>query len=241
MKNKVFKKTIAAALALTLMGGGLPTAIAGTNIFEPGIIANAEGTLIATGNVYYLGDTIDFGSDDVYVKILNSVDNYADRTFKLAEEFELTDEYYTIKNADDNSDAIILSAAGIREEPIGLKVYGKGTLTNPYTFKAVFVEKTMQVSNVSVDLDDSITLKFYVPVEQFDDAGVNKVTLSGPNDAIEITSFVKDKTFYNSSGFVKIHAILSPDFIIQNGSSIVSVYDKIDESADYNYYYIQEP
>ena len=87
MKNKVFKKTIAAALALTLMGGGLPTAIAGTNIFEPGIIANAEGTLIATGNVYYLGDTIDFGSDDVYVKILNSVDNYADRTFKLAEEF----------------------------------------------------------------------------------------------------------------------------------------------------------
>ena len=89
MKNKVFKKTIAAALALTLMGGGLPTAIAGTNIFEPGIIATAEGTLIATGNVYYLGDTIDFGSDDVYVKILNSVDNYADRTFKLAEEFEL--------------------------------------------------------------------------------------------------------------------------------------------------------
>ena len=164
MKNKVFKKTIAAALALTLMGGGLPTAIAGTNIFEPGIIATAEGTLIATGNVYYLGDTIDFGSDDVYVKILNSV-----------------------------------------------------------------------------DLDDSITLKIYVPVEQFDDAGVNKVTLSGPNDAIEITSFVKDKTFYNSNGFVKIHAILSPDFIIQNGSSIVSVYDKIDESADYNYYYIQEP
>ena len=76
MKNKVFKKTIAAALALTLMGGGLPTAIAGTNIFEPGIIANAEGTLIATGNVYYLGDTIDFGSDDVYVKILNRFYNF---------------------------------------------------------------------------------------------------------------------------------------------------------------------
>ena len=56
-----------------------------------------------------------------------------------------------------------------------------------------------------------------------------------------IESNLNDKTFYNSNGFVKIHAILSPDFIIQNGSSIVSVYDKIDESADYNYYYIQEP
>jgi len=141
---------------------------------------------------------------------------------------------------------IVLSAAGLSEAPIGLKVYGAGTMTTPYSFKAVFIEKTVHLSNVSVALDDSITLKFYAPVERFDDAGVNKVTLSGPNATIDITSFGKDDTgSYYVFSYLLYATQLDEDVTIQfkKGSNVVKIkseheiYDefsyKINDYCDY--------
>ena len=238
MKNKVLKKTLAAALALTLVGGGVPTAIAGTNIFEPGIVANAEVKLIAAGNEYYTGDTIDFGNDDVYVTDYRS--NYIGKTFTLDDDFDLDSngEHYSIKNANDPSDTIVISANGLSDTPIGLKVYGQGTYANPYTFKAILPEKTVQLSNVSVDLDDSITLKFYAPIEKFDDAGVNKVTLSGPNDTIDITAFVKDKTnSYYVFSYPLYATQLDEDVTIQfkKGSNVIKIKSEHEIYNEYSY------
>ena len=236
--NKIVKKTMAAAMALTLVAGAAPFAGSGFDVMKPAIVANAEGTLIATGNQYYTGDTIDFGSDDVYVKILNSVENYADRTFTLDENFELSGDYYTIKNADDDSDMILLSAAGLSDTPVGLKVYGKGTSTNPYTFKAIMIEKTVNISNVNIALDDSITLRFYSPVESFDGSEVDKVILSGPNDPIEITSFEKDATgAYYVFSYPLYATQLGKDVTIQfkNGSTVVKVKRESDINKSFSY------
>lgn len=72
MKNKFMKKTLAAALALTLVSGGLPTAIGGNGLSKPAIVANAQGegnavvsednkTLKLSGNITY-DDLNDFRS-----------------------------------------------------------------------------------------------------------------------------------------------------------------------------------
>lgn len=51
MKNKVLKKTLAAALALTLVSGAMPTFIGGNGLTKPAVVANAAGT----------GDILNFG------------------------------------------------------------------------------------------------------------------------------------------------------------------------------------
>ena len=93
--NKIVKKAMAAALALTIVGGGIPALSGGIDIFKPAIVANAE-------------------------------------------------------------------------------------------------VKKVALTNVSVDLDDSITLKFYATKESVDAAGVDSVTLTGSNDQINLTSFKTD-------------------------------------------------
>ena len=57
MKSKFMKKTLAAALALTIVGGGLPTLTGGTDIFKSAIVANAEEEAIIPA----VGVTIKFG------------------------------------------------------------------------------------------------------------------------------------------------------------------------------------
>ena len=54
MKNKFMKKTLAAALALTLVGGGLPTAIGGNGLSKPAIVADAA----SIGDVFNIGDEL---------------------------------------------------------------------------------------------------------------------------------------------------------------------------------------
>ena len=56
MKN-IMKKTLATALALTIVGGGLPTITGGADLFKPAIVANAEEEAIIPA----VGVTIKFG------------------------------------------------------------------------------------------------------------------------------------------------------------------------------------
>ena len=49
--NKIVKKTLAAALALSLVGGGLPAITGGTDIFKSAIVAEAAGEKVALTNV----------------------------------------------------------------------------------------------------------------------------------------------------------------------------------------------
>ncbi len=136
--NGFLKKTLAAAMALSLVGGGLPAITGGYDIYKPAIVANAAETkLIAPGVEYALGDTIDFGGENVYVLMddtNNSPTNWigATRTFTY---FEYRDNFHQY---DVGSTGIwITSDKELTPPPTGVKVSGSGTQSDPYTFSLI--------------------------------------------------------------------------------------------------------
>ncbi len=66
-------RTAAAVFAAAILCGAVPYSVGDTAFYRPEIIAKAEEgstaatKLIAPGVEYGLGDTIDFGSDEVWV------------------------------------------------------------------------------------------------------------------------------------------------------------------------------
>ncbi|NLD26950.1 MAG: hypothetical protein GX661_06280, partial [Acholeplasmataceae bacterium] len=69
MKNKVWKRALAAALALTLVSGAPAAVRGGKGIFPPAITANAVTKNIEIGDTFVDGDTIDFGEGSYIAKI----------------------------------------------------------------------------------------------------------------------------------------------------------------------------
>ena len=125
-------------MALSLVGGGLPATTGGYDIYKPAIVANAAETkLIASGGEYYLGDTIDFGSDEVIVRMDDSSPsgtNMAgqDRMFTY---IQYSSEYHQYDVG--RTDIWITSDEELTPPPTGVKVSGSGTLSEPYTFSLI--------------------------------------------------------------------------------------------------------
>ena len=133
--NGFLKKTVAAAMALSLVGGGLP---ATTDIYKPAIVANAAETkLIAPGVEYAIGDEIDFGSDEVFV-LMNDEDSSATNMAGQSRMFTYIQYISEYQQYDVGRTGIWITAdEGLTPPPTGVKVSGSGTESDPYTFSLI--------------------------------------------------------------------------------------------------------
>lgn len=139
MKNKFMKKTLAAALALTLVGGGFPTAIGGNGLSKPAIVADAAdvGDVLNFGDYLdgyyknYDGSTIRFIGDE---SDLNTIIKITDVDWENSrmhiQEFvnHLNEELW-----------VNIPTDRMYEYPTGIKIVsGEGTEESPYELELVY-------------------------------------------------------------------------------------------------------
>lgn len=247
--NKIVKKTIAAALALTIVGGAAPALTGGFDALKPAITANAAETkTIAEGVIFSIGDTIHL---DRNAYILTD-DSETTPVSVLAGDYlipsaEYKSGYGQFKFAPIFNGSLLLTPPeGGSTNPdyvVGIKVVsGSGTSASPYKFE-VFYKPIVSVASANVTLDDSITLKFYATKASVAAAGIDSVTLTGPNDSIEVksTSFKTDSSRKNYVFSYPLYATqLDEDVTIQFkfGETLVSInsYDHTDFSYSINDY-----
>ncbi|HOO05337.1 MAG TPA: hypothetical protein PLH83_02425 [Ruminococcus sp.] len=200
--NKIVKKAMAAALALTIVGGGAPTLSGGGfDVLKPSIVANAEAMVtVANGAYFHKGDTLDFGTGS-YVSVYDYEDSLfisGTQSFTNAEIIhgdEDTYGYIHIGNADVDC-SLFPYADGNRdmldsfEDVWGYIVCGDGTKESPYCFCPLLQElAAVTYSYASVTLEDSITLNFYADKPSLNALGVDSVTLTGPNGEKSYATF----------------------------------------------------
>ena len=199
MKNKVLKRTLAAALALTLVSGAPAAVKDGKGIFPPAITANAATKHLEEGTIIGLGDTIDFGdkTDKTYINVYDEWDEIPDSDYYVQPHFgkrEISEIYYRKDFVNGNTDVCVFDygASSIKfyvtervDYPALKVVSGSGTKEDPITF-AVVDYPWVELPNVNVALDDSVTLKYYAAKKSVDDTKVESVTLDGPNKDLTI-------------------------------------------------------
>lgn len=197
--NKIVKKTLAAALALTIVGGGLPAITGGTDIFKSAIVAEAATTVtVANGACFHIDDTLDFGTGS-YV----SVDYFEDS--HLISGTQSITEAGIIHGDEDTWGYVEVGSVEVDCSVIpygdgdmlnsfdgvwGFIVCGDGTEEEPYYFYPLSDElNAVTPTDASVALDDSVTLNFYADKPAINAIGVDRVTLTGPNGEKSYTTF----------------------------------------------------
>ena len=189
MKNKVLKKTLAAALALTLVSGAMPTVIGRNGLTKPAIVADAAG----------IGDIINFG-DNIgnYPGYYASADGRTEHI--IADELELKiyrycDDYTKVGVAypqvsyeSENTDILVDVPAGREVDvPTGVKIIsGTGEENDPYQLELVYGEPIGDFQEVTVGtkwmIGDLINTNAYfrVPV---------KCAIDNPEGASAVSSY----------------------------------------------------
>ena len=139
MKNKFMKKTLAAALALTLVGGGLPTAIGGKNIFENAIVADAADV----GDILNFGDYLDGyykNYDGSTIYIIGQEDDL--NTIVKISEIDWENSRIHIQEFVNHLNQelwVNIPADRMYEYPTGIKIVsGEGTEESPYELELVY-------------------------------------------------------------------------------------------------------
>lgn len=239
--NKMVKKTLAAALAMSLVGGGLPAITGGTDIFKSAIVADAATTVtVANGACFHTDDTLDFGAGS-YV----SVDYFEDSN--LISGTQSITEAGIIHGDEDTWGYVEVGSVEVDCSVIpygdgdmlnsfdgvwGFIVCGDGTEEEPYYFCPLSDElNAVKFSYASVVLDDSVTLNFYADKPSLNALGVDSVTLTGPNGEKSYTTFEEGGNDCYIFRYPLYATQLDEDVTIQykNGEDIVQVraYDEV--------------
>ncbi len=190
--NKILKRTISAAAALTLTVGAVPFADGGYDLTAPAVTANAEVLKpLEPGVKYNIGETL-YAAENAYVLIDDS-DEY-DVTQIAAGKYKVgtpkfSSEYsqYVFEDVFAGDDLWLGWGKGFKgKEDIGGFVCtgGSGTFYDPYVFDIALKTQEVLLANASVALDRSITLRFYA---ESIDAELTSATLEGPNGTMEYT------------------------------------------------------
>ena len=152
MKNKVLKKTLAAALALTLVGGAMPTAIGGNGLTKPAIVADAAGI----GDIFNWGDILD---GEQYQGFFASADGEIYRIYPDdQDEIGIIDRDYensmvAICLPSHYGDYIYVNVPEERKDeyPTGIKIAsGEGTDTSPYQLELVYEGEPIEEYDTTV-------------------------------------------------------------------------------------------
>lgn len=143
MKNKFMKKTLAAALALTLVSGAMPTVIGRNGLTKPAIVADAA----EVGDIINFGDNIGnypgyYASADgrtehiIALELELKVYGYYDNNQKIGV------AYPQISYESENNDILVDVPAGRElEVPTGVKIIGgTGEENDPYQLELVYGE-----------------------------------------------------------------------------------------------------
>ena len=184
--NKIMKKIMASALALTIVGGGLPALTSGTDIFES-IVANADSNVkkIGVGVTLNFGETFD-GTINDYGHACCAFDYINNPTTPNGQTFNADgfDSWTSLCTRYDNDrqmwlicdarpDAVGFVYGGLNpiagrnfEEPTGIKVVsGNGKASDPFRFELVYEGEPKQL-----ETDVAIGKKWYIGDEISTDA-----------------------------------------------------------------------
>ena len=155
MKSKFMKKTLAAALTLTIVGGGLPAITGGADIFKSAIVANAiDGLAPEVGKVYNWGECIQLG--ELYLKDDYFCVNYNELIYNYItiEEPKYIDDkdMWSIGYAEGAALCALKSATDRHYEiPIGVKIVsGTGAYNDPFTMELVYSGDAVTPEEVTV-------------------------------------------------------------------------------------------
>ncbi|NLT08271.1 MAG: hypothetical protein GXY08_02050, partial [Ruminococcus sp.] len=196
MKNKLWKKTLAAIMAFAMIGGAAPVNILGINLLKPALSASAEDTVtydyntalgnpVTSGNAsYILGDVNGDGrlglADPLFACqcIHNGVP--ADRD---ADYINLVGDVYNTGDGLTDEDFFVLYgwAKASRSYYGAFPVYSFTVNDHGYpenmkeTGEYVYTSKST-VKGASITLDGSIGVNFYVELDE----NVGKAILNGP-------------------------------------------------------------
>ncbi len=149
----IFRKTLAAALALTVVGGGMPPFISGNSLFGNAIVANAEdiyheGDKLPEGYYYYSGNEY-VETTRIWVSFTYDIDNprICIGTTIPPQGLRYEDVYVNVP--DDR----------ILEEPAGVRIAsGNGTESSPYRLELVYADEP-----VAVDFEEvTVGKKWYI-------------------------------------------------------------------------------
>lgn len=183
--NKMMKKIMASALALTIVGGGLPALTGGTDIFKPAIVANAEEEAIIPA----VGVTIKFNeifkcvkNHDTRIpyyftcdgeKIIDRAYDDDNSMLKLITYWRATNNGWGI--AFNPSDGVVMGDYGIQlgdfvdgtiappeerhyEQPIGVKIVsGTGTESDPFKLELAY-----EGDPLPLETDVKVGKKWYI-------------------------------------------------------------------------------
>jgi len=141
--NKIIRKTAAALLAAALVGGAVPAGYSGFTLNDTAVTASAaEAKTIAVGDVFNIGDSIDFGDGCWYVydsNIFNAGNEKAQGIQTLI--------YNTYTSTNDGSanfhvfsiGTTLMIPSGNPAQPTGIRVVsGDGTQSHPFMFDVTY-------------------------------------------------------------------------------------------------------
>lgn len=241
MKNKVLKKALAAALALTLVSGAPAAVRGGKGIFPPAITANAVTKNIEIGETFADGDTIDFGEGSYIAKITSENSENIEKIFLSGEQLVDYGRYDAY-----NAPYHYVFKLGNEVLTFEIEYFGKGvslivtdgdgTEEHPYVFDVVMPETYTKVdlTSVNVALDDSIALKYYAIKKSVDDTNVASVMLDGPNGVLDLakTAF-KTVTINEIEYYVFEYPIFAPQYrddvtikFLGDDNASIGIYDQ---------------
>ncbi len=150
--NKIFRKTAAALLAVALVGGAVPAGFGGYPLNDTAVTASAaEAKTIAVGDVFNIGDSIDFGDGCWFVY------NTKGEKVRQTGVQELRYDVYGYLLSGDNSGYFHQFIIGTKlmlpsenpAQPTGIRVVsGDGTEQFPFVFELVYDET--QMSTIAV-------------------------------------------------------------------------------------------
>ena len=199
--NRIVKTVTAAALALVFVAEAAPLTNGRPDFSGQFVVAEAAQTkLIENGARYFLGDTIDFGSDDVwatwhaYKNERDTTVNAKDRSYKIDyisyyDERSGWEPYYAIAQGTSSSYGNIrIESDKFTYDVVGVEVKGSGTKTDPYTFSLIEGGPTITMRGINVALKEDISLKFHTTQNSIDSTGVDSVTMTGPNGTLTVNT-----------------------------------------------------
>lgn len=153
--NKMMKKAMAAAMALTIVGGGLPALTGGADIFKPAIVANAiDGLAPEVGKIYNWGQRIQLG--ELYLKddLFYVDNNELILNYMTIEEPKYLDDkdMWSVGYAEGAALCALKSDADRHYEiPIGVRIVsGTGTYNDPFTMELVYSGDAVTPEEVTV-------------------------------------------------------------------------------------------
>ncbi|WP_207647116.1 hypothetical protein [Ruminococcus flavefaciens] len=222
MKKQVLKKTMAAALALTLVGG-VSTAIGGKDIFPPAIVAKADGepepapiegeeaVEIAKGSFFNNLDNLYFGDEAVYVKdYSNEAVPVAVEGHKGAASITISSELNCVKLIDeedyeyaeymyiDPTFADTKEVCTDASEANSFRILGSGTEADPfYAAPVKNAPQTISVDSKQTATKDGVNYTRFVFVKKLSE-------LEGKNKAVFTATLGEDvktaetSTYYTS-------------------------------------------